>query len=90
MKAHMGVDAGSGLVHTVVATAANVNDVTQAGALLHGQESVAFGNAGYRGVHKREEAQGPQWHVAMQLGKRRQLDLTRKWARLLDRPHRFV
>ncbi|VTV15003.1 Transposase DDE domain protein [Variovorax sp. WDL1] len=84
MKAHIGVDAQSGLVHTVVATAANVNDVTQAGALLHGQESLAFGDAGYRGVHKRGEAQGPQWHVAMQPGKRRQLDLTRKWARLLD------
>lgn len=56
MKVHIGVDAGSGLVHTVVATAANVNDVTQVGALLHGQESVAFGDAGYRGVHKREEA----------------------------------
>ena len=85
MKAHIGVDAESGLVHTVVGTAANVNDVTQAGALLHGQESVAFGDAGYRGVHKREEAQCPQWHVAMQPGKRRQLDLTRKWARLLDK-----
>ena len=85
MKAHIGVDAESGLVHTVVGTAANVNDVTQAGALLHGQESVAFGDAGYRGVHKREEAQGPQWHVAMQPGKRRHLDLTRKWARLLDK-----
>jgi IS5 family transposase len=38
MKAHIGVDAESGLVHTVIGTAANVNDVTQAGALLHGQE----------------------------------------------------
>ncbi|PNG53285.1 MULTISPECIES: IS5 family transposase [unclassified Variovorax] len=85
MKAHIGVDAQSGLVHTVVGTAANVSDVTQAGALLHGQETVAFGDAGYRGVAKREEAQGPQWHVAMQPGKRRQLDLTRKWARLLDK-----
>lgn len=85
MKAHIGVDAESGLVHTVVGTAANVNDVTQAGALLHGKETVAFGDAGYRGVHKREEAQGPQWHVAMQPGKRRQLDLTRNWARLLEK-----
>jgi IS5 family transposase len=85
MKAHVGVDAESGLVHTVVGTAANVNDVTQAGALLHGQESVAFGDAGYRGVHKRKEAQGPKWHVAMQPGKRRQLDRTRKWARLLEK-----
>ena len=84
IKAHIGVDAESGLVHTVVGTAANVNDVTQAGALLHGDETAAHGDAGYRGVDKREEAQGPNWHVAMQPGKRRQLDRTRKWARLLE------
>src|SRR5438876_11171858 len=84
MKAHIGVDADSGLVHAVIGTAANVNDVTQAGALLHGDEDDAFGDAGYRGVHKREEAQGPHWHVAMQPGKRRQLDPARKWARLLE------
>ena len=63
MEAHVGVDAESGLVHSLVGTAANVNDVTQAGALLHGKEGVAFGDAGYRGVGKRAEAQGPQWHV---------------------------
>ena len=84
MKAHIGVDAESGLVHSLRGTAANVNDVTQAGALLHGDEDDAFCDAGYRGVHKREEAQGPEWHVAMQPGKRRQLDPTRKWARLLE------
>ncbi len=74
MKAHIGVDATSGLVHTVVGTAANVNDVTQAGALLHGQEEVAFGDAGYQGVHKRAEAAGPAWHVAMRPGLRRKLN----------------
>jgi len=36
MKAHVGADAKSGLVHTVMGTAANINDVTQAHALLHG------------------------------------------------------
>ncbi|MCE4540807.1 IS5 family transposase [Pelomonas sp. P7] len=84
MKAHIGVDAESGLVHSVMGTAANVADVTQAGALLHGDETHAFGDAGYRGVGKRKEAQGPQWHVAMQPGKRRKLDLTRRWAQLLE------
>ncbi len=74
MKAHIGVDAESGLVHTVIGTAANVNDVTQAGALLHGQEDVAFGDAGYQGVHKRPEAEGPTWHVAMRPGLRRKLN----------------
>lgn len=85
MKAHIGVDAESGLVHTVIGTAANVNDVTQAGALLHGQETAAFGDAGYRGVDKRQEAQGPTWFVAMQPGKRKALDMTKKWARLLEK-----
>jgi transposase, IS5 family len=84
MKAHIGVDAESGLVHTVIGTAANVGDITQAGALLHGDAEHAFGDAVYRGVHKLEEAQGPHWHVAMQTGKRCKLDLTRKWAKLLE------
>jgi transposase, IS5 family len=74
MKAHIGVDVHSGLVHSVVGTAAHVNDVTQAGALLHGHEEVAFGDAGYQGVHKRSEAAGPTWHVAMRPGLRRKLN----------------
>jgi IS5 family transposase len=74
MKAHIGVDAHSGLVHSVVGTAANVSDVTQAGALLHGEEEAAFGDAGYQGVHKRPEAKGPAWHVAMRAGLRRKLN----------------
>jgi transposase, IS5 family len=75
MKAHIGVDAQSGLVHTVAGTAANVNDLSMAGALLHGDEEAAFGDAGYQGVHKRAEAAGPIWHVAMRPGKRRKLNL---------------
>ena len=39
MTAHMGVDAASGLVHSVVGTAANVADVTQVDQLLHGGET---------------------------------------------------
>jgi len=74
MKAHIGVDAHSGLVHSVAGTAANVNDVTQAGTLLHGLEQEAFGDAGYQGVHKRPEASGPRWYVAMRPGLRRQLN----------------
>lgn len=74
MKAHIGVDAASGLVHTVVGTPANVNDLNVAGRLLHGEEHVAFGDAGYQGVHKRPEAEGPVWHVAMRPGLRRKLN----------------
>ncbi len=83
MKAHIGADAESGLVHRVIGTAANVNDVTQAGALLHGQEMSAFRDAGHRGADKRPEAMGPIWFIAMQPGKRRALDPTKRWAQLL-------
>ncbi len=74
MKAHIGADADSGLVHTVICTPANTGEVTQAAALLHGEEAVAFGDAGYQGAHKRPEATMKNWHVAMRPGKRRQLD----------------
>jgi IS5 family transposase len=77
MKAHVGVDTGSRMVHAVICMAANINDVTQAD-WPHGEETAAFCDAGYRSVDKPEEAQGPQWHVAMQPGKGRALDLKRK------------
>jgi IS5 family transposase len=78
MKAHIGVDAQSGLVHTVIGTPANVSDVTKAHELLHGEESMAFGDAGYRGVEKRREGHGSavRWHVAMRASKRRSLPNT--------------
>jgi IS5 family transposase len=87
MKAHIGVDADSGLVHSVVGTAANVNDVTQAGALVHGEEADVFADAGYQGVAKREETQDIQanWHVAMRPGKRRALDKPTPMGAVLDK-----
>jgi len=57
MKAHIGVDAESGLVHPVTGTAANVHDMVQANELLHGQETEAFADSGYRGAAKREGAE---------------------------------
>jgi len=57
MKAHIGVDADSGLVHTVRGTAANVNDVVEGNSLLHGDETVVFADAGYQGADKRPDAQ---------------------------------
>lgn len=75
MKAHIGVDADTGITHTVVTTPASTHDVTQAHALLHGEECIAFGDAGYQGVEKREENLNTQvqWKVAMRPGKRRAL-----------------
>ena len=77
MKAHIGADAESGLVHTVRGTAVNEYDITQAYALLHGEEAVVFADSGYRGITKRQEIQaqhlGVDWQVAMMPGKRRAL-----------------
>ena len=74
MKLHVGVDADTGLVHSVRATAANVADVTEAQRLLHGAEREAYGDAGYRGVEKRREQPGEvQWRVALRPGLRRLL-----------------
>ena len=75
MKAHIGVDAQSGLVYALIGTAGNVSDITQAQALLHGDETDVFGDAGYQGVEKREGNLGAPvtWHVAMRPGKRKQL-----------------
>ena len=89
MKAHIGVDADSGLVHTVTTTPANAHDVTQAHALLHGQEEVVFADSGYRGVKKRQEIQdkhaGVDWEIAMMPGKRKALDKTKASQALTDR-----
>jgi IS5 family transposase len=84
MKAHIGVDADSGLVHTVIGTAANVNDVTQGHGLLHGKETDVFADAGYQGAMKRPEATGVAWHVAMRPGKRRVLDRSRPSHQLVE------
>jgi IS5 family transposase len=75
MKAHIGVDADSGLVHTVRGTSGHVNDVVEANSLLHGQETDVFADAGYQGAHKRPDAkEDVQWHVAMRPGLRKLLD----------------
>ena len=88
MKAHIGVDADSGLVHTVIGTAANVNDVTQGHALLHGEEEIVFADAGYQGAPKRDEATGVDWHIAMRPGKRKAQKHT-PWGALLEQAEKL-
>ena len=79
MKAHIGVDADSGLVHTVRGTSGNVADITEGNSLLHSEETDVFGDAGYQGAHKRPDARaGVTWHVAMRPGKRKELDKQNK------------
>ncbi len=76
MKAHIGVDAQSGLTHSLETTPANASDVATAHALLHGGEEQVWGDAGYQGVGKREENRDTDvdWQVAMKPGKRKLLD----------------
>jgi len=75
MKAHIGMDADSGLVHAVAGTAANVHDLTPVDELLHGDETQVHTDAGYQGIDKRQELKhhSVQWQVAMRPGKRRAL-----------------
>jgi IS5 family transposase len=63
MKAHIAVDAESGLVHTVTATAANEADVEQVADLLHGKEEQVWADSGYRGAQARVK-RDVQWHIA--------------------------
>ena len=91
MKAHIGVDAESGLVHTVCSTAGNVNDVVQANSLLHGEETDAFGDAGYQGANKRPDAKAEvTWHIAMRPGRRQALDLSSPLAAMIDQSQQIL
>lgn len=74
MKAHIGVDAGTGYVHSVTATAANVHDLDEAVNLVRADDEVVYADAGYQGAPKRPEIAGDeqlskiQWRVAARKG----------------------
>jgi IS5 family transposase len=72
MKAHIGVDAETGLVHSLQTTSANVHDLTPVEELLTGEENTIFADAGYRGAERRTQTRAT-WHIAMRPGKRRAL-----------------
>lgn len=70
MKAHTGVDAGSGYVHSFTATAANVHDLDEAANLVRDDDEVVSTDAGYQGAAKRPDIAGDehrsriQWRIA--------------------------
>jgi len=78
MKAHIGADRDSKLVHTVVVTAANVADITKTAELLHGQERQVHADAGYTGVEKRAEIAALQrqidWQIARKGGQLKKME----------------
>jgi IS5 family transposase len=67
MKAHIGVDVASGLVHTLTGTAANEADINQTAVLLHGHEEAVFADAGYTGTDKRLDLADREvsWNIAI-------------------------
>jgi transposase, IS5 family len=71
MKAHIGTDRDSKLVHTVIVTAANVADVTKTAELLHGQEQQVHADAGYTGVEKRAEIAALERKIDWQIARKR-------------------
>jgi IS5 family transposase len=60
MKAHIGVDAGTGYVHSVTATSANVHDLDQIADLVRDDDEVVYADAGYQGVEKRPDIVGDE------------------------------
>ena len=58
MKAHIGADAGTGYVHSVTVTGANVHDLDEAAAPVRGDDEVVYTDAGYQGVQRRPEVAG--------------------------------
>jgi transposase, IS5 family len=69
MKAHIGVDADSGLVHTVMTTPANEADVEVVDELLHGKEEVVHADSGYTGADKRVARKNLTWQIAAKRGR---------------------
>ena len=90
MKAHIGADAESGLVHTVRGTSGNVGDVTEGNSLLRGQEATVHADAGYQGVEKRADAnEDVTWHIAMGPGKRKALNKDDSADALIDKAEKL-
>jgi IS5 family transposase len=87
MKAHITVDAESGLVHTVTTTAANAADVEQITDLLHGKEQDVWADSGYRGAQARVARDDLQWHIAARPSDMAKLSEGRAKQRLKKQEH---
>ena len=89
MKAHIAVDADSGLVHHQVCTAAHVHDLRVVDQLLHGKERHVFADSGYRGIAKWSRRKRIRWEVAMTPGHRKALDPSKPIDVLRDKVERI-
>lgn len=82
-KAHIGVDKDSGIVHTLEVTGANVHDVTMTPKLLTGEKENVYGDRGYLGADKREDAVKKN-----RQGKRIRYKLNRRPSQIRNQPSR--
>jgi IS5 family transposase len=77
MKAHIGTDAGTGMIHSCSFTGANVHDIAEAHKLVRPDDAFAYGDAGYLGIEKRAEIQNDEnlskidWRINERKGKER-------------------
>ena len=77
-------------MHTVRGTSGNVHDIVEGSSLLHGEETVAFGDAGYQGIEKRPDAKPDvTWHIAMRPGKRKALNKDNEADALIDKAEKL-
>ena len=92
MKVHIGVDAGTGYVHTITGTAANSHDITEASKLLREDDEVVYGDSGYVGIEKREEIKEDvnkskiDYRINCRPGAMRRdpMSITNQWARKIE------
>jgi IS5 family transposase len=91
MKAHIGADAGTGMVHSLEVTAANVHDLDAAAKLIRPDDEVVNGDAGYAGIEEREEIKndGHLSKIEYRINKRKGADKKRRDA-LLSKPMKHL
>lgn len=87
MKAHIAVDADSGLVHTVTTTPAHEADVAQIQDLLHGREEVVYADAGYTGAAQRLPRRKLDWRIAARPSSLKRLPEGRRKRQLIAAEH---
>jgi len=93
MKAHIGVDAGTGYVHSLTATAANAHDITEASKLLRDDDEVVYGDSGYLGIEKRDEVKADakksqiEYRINRRPGALRKnpMNISNQWSRHIER-----
>lgn len=72
-KIHIGVDAESGMIHSVAVTSANVNDIEMMDEMIRPEDEYVYGDSGYRGIEKRSRHKNVEFRISMMRGKRKKI-----------------